>query len=400
MARVNLDSYAFDDPRFELLASAVRHFRDRWHALGYVTRVWHACASRCVKALRPVELAGLLGYRKPLEQHEDAARAFCDAAGLGERLQDGTIRIRGTDGRTDYLDGDSDELADQAVAKVAESGPMKRADIMRALELQRTQRASFYRSMRRALEAGKLVEVDGMVAAPGAEAVARLVASQSRPRPLVPDPALSPVLVPDRNEGDARDGALVSRDTDCLTGRLAGVALRVSPASHVRHDCNTAETATETEAQMNLDTYATGVAESEPLTERRVHESLAEAVIAWLNGVHRAAGKLSHHRGFDPRSKPALSAAKRWHKLKLKPEDVIAVCELRIAGWKRVGPDWLSNCTPETLFRPDKFAAALDAWRAGFQHQPVTHARRGERPGVATAPNEHYRNLAMGEAEI
>lgn len=395
MARVNLDSYAFDDPRFDLLASAVRHFRDRWHALGYVTRVWHACASRSVKQLRAVELAGLLGYRKPLEQHEDAVTAFCDAAGLGERLEDGTIRIRGTDGRTDYLEDDSDELADQAVAKVAEAGPMKRADIMRALELQRTQRASFYRAVRRAVEAGKLADVDGMVAVPGSD-VSRLVASQSQARPLVlvPDPALDPV--PDRNKGDARAGALVSRDTGCRTERLNGVAQSVSTASHVRRNGDSDETA----PQMLLDTPTVPGEDQQPLTERRVHEALAEAVIGWLNGVHRAAGKLSHHRGFDPRSKPALAAARRWHKLKLKPEDVVAVCELRIAGWKRVGPDWLSNCTPETLFRPDKFAAALDAWRAGFQHQPVTHLRQGERPGVATAPNEHYRDLAMGEAEI
>lgn len=399
MARVNLDSYAFDDPRFELLAAAVRHFRDRWHALGYVTRVWHACASRSVKHLRAVELAGLLGYRKPLEQHEDAARAFCDAAGLGERLQDGTIRIRGTDGRTDYLEDDSDEMVDQAVAKVTEAGPMKRADIMRALDLQRTQRASFYRAVRRAVESGKLADVDGMVAVPGPD-VSRLVASQSQPRPLVPDPVLAPAVVPDRNEGDARGRALVSRDTSCLTGRLTGVSRDVAQASHVRHDCNTPETEAETEPQMNLDTYATGVADAEPLTERRVHEALAESVISWLNGVHRSAGKLSHHRGFDPRSKVTLAAAKRWRKLKLKPEDVIAVCELRIAGWKRVGPDWLSNCTPETLFRPDKFAAALDAWRAGFKHEKPATGRRGERPGVATAPNEHYRNLGIGECEI
>lgn len=138
----------------------------------------------------------------------------------------------------------------------------------------------------------------------------------------------------------------------------------------------------------------------EPLTERRVHEALAERVISWLNGVHRSAGKMAHHRGFDPLSKPAMAAAKRWRKLKLSAEDVIAICELRIAGWKRVGPDWLSNCTPETLFRPEKFAAAYDAWRAGFKHEPVTVPRRGERPGVATAPNEHYRDLAMGEDEI
>jgi hypothetical protein len=384
MARVNLDSYAFDDPRFELLASAVRHFRDRWHALGYVTRVWHACASRSVKQLRAVELAGLLGYRKPLEQHEDAATAFCDAAGLGERLEDGTIRIRGTDGRTDYLEDDGDELADQAVAKVAEAGPMKRADIMRALELQRTQRASFYRAVRKAVETGKLVDVDGMVAAPGAD-FSRLVASPSQQRHLVLVPA--PVLVPDRNEGDARDGALVSRDTDCLAGRRNGVSPVVATASRERRDGD----GYETEAQMILDTSTVNGADAQPLTERRVHEALSEAVIVWLNGVHRAAGKLSHHRGFDPRSKPALSAAKRWRKLKLKPEDVIAVCELRIAGWKRVGPDWLSNCTPETLFRPDKFAAALDAWRAGFTHVPAASAaRRGERPGVRTAAQEDY----------
>ena len=81
MARINVDDYAFDDPRFDILARSLRHIRDRWHALGCCLRVWHLCASRRTDTLRPVELATCLGVRKPLtEEAQDlAVSAFVDA---------------------------------------------------------------------------------------------------------------------------------------------------------------------------------------------------------------------------------------------------------------------------------------------------------------------------------
>jgi hypothetical protein len=134
--------------------------------------------------------------------------------------------------------------------------------------------------------------------------------------------------------------------------------------------------------------------------ESAVLEGLARTVIGWLNGVHRAAGRQVHHRGFDPLANDVLKAAKRWRKLKLRPEDVIAVCEQRIAGWKAATPDWLNNCTPRTLFRPGGFDAAREEIAAGFRPIASMAGARGVRPGVATAPNEHYRDKGIGECEI
>lgn len=94
MARINVDDYAFDDPRFDILAASLRTMRDRWHALGCCLRIWHLCASRHTDTLRPVELAICLGVRKPLtsEAQELAVSAFVDTADLGE-WQGEVIRI-------------------------------------------------------------------------------------------------------------------------------------------------------------------------------------------------------------------------------------------------------------------------------------------------------------------
>ena len=143
---------------------------------------------------------------------------------------------------------------------------------------------------------------------------------------------------------------------------------------------------------MVLTTYDPNEPERAPMAERRIREALAAAVISWLNGVHRAEGKQQHHRGFDPMADSILKAAKRWRKLKLKAEDVIAVCQQRIDGWKAAGVDWLSNARPAVLFRPEKFDAALEEWRSGFKPTPMhtTFLRRGERPGVVEGAQEAY----------
>ncbi len=95
MARISIDSYAFDDPRFAILAEALR-YRNRWQAIGHCLRVWHQCAHR-TSIIRPVELAVLLGVRKPLapESQARAVEAFVELAGLGEQLDDGSILVHG-----------------------------------------------------------------------------------------------------------------------------------------------------------------------------------------------------------------------------------------------------------------------------------------------------------------
>ncbi len=120
--------------------------------------------------------------------------------------------------------------------------------------------------------------------------------------------------------------------------------------------------------------------------ERAHEEQLAKRVIGWLNELHRKHGRLQGHRGFDALARDVLQAARRWRKAKLSPEEVIAVCDHRIAQWRALSGDWLDNCTPQVLFRPNKFDAALQEVRAGHSHHgdgmsPGAQVRRhGARP--------------------
>lgn len=194
MARVNVDSYAFDDPRFALLAQAVRHLRDRDHALGKCLRIWHQCASRSTDRLRPVELAVCLGYRKPVEDAEDAAAAFCDVAGLGERAGN-EVRIKGTAGRTDYMERAAETLEDQIREHVREHGPLKRAELKRGLGIGDKGKSSFYNAVTRLVRAGELSESDGRLSLSTETSREFQVDVQGNPETstgrdtLVPDPA-------------------------------------------------------------------------------------------------------------------------------------------------------------------------------------------------------------------
>lgn len=206
MARVNVDSYAFDDPRFGLLAAAVRHLKDRDHALGKCLRVWHLCASRQIDRMRGVELAACLGYRKPVEAESEAIEAFCELAGLGEHLVDGTIRIRGTEGRTDYVQKQSESVEARILEHLYAGGPQRKNEVKLALGFAKKARSTFYAVVDRAVKSGAIVVLpDGRIAAPG-EGVQDAsidrpldVHGQTRDGPrtgsLVPDPDLDPARV-------------------------------------------------------------------------------------------------------------------------------------------------------------------------------------------------------------
>ena len=128
--------------------------------------------------------------------------------------------------------------------------------------------------------------------------------------------------------------------------------------------------------------------------ERALEQELARRVITWLNGLHRQHGRMQHHRGFDPLAKDVMRAAKRWRTARLTPEEVIAVCEHRIAVWRAVSADWINNCVPRTLFAPEKFDAALGEVRAVFApvapSAPARTMRGVQREGVRTAHQDEY----------
>lgn len=155
-----MDSYAFDDPRFAILAAAVRHLKDDDHARGKCLRIWHQCASRSTDRLRPIELAHCLGYRKPLETGKDAVVAFCDIAGLGERAG-AEVRIKGTAGRTDYVARTAETLEDRIISHLSEHGPSRRVDVKRALDINSKGKSTFYAVIDRCLKEGRLRDSNG-----------------------------------------------------------------------------------------------------------------------------------------------------------------------------------------------------------------------------------------------
>jgi hypothetical protein len=154
-------------------------------------------------------------------------------------------------------------------------------------------------------------------------------------------------------------------------------------------DCShtTGDTAAEPEAQPLL----AGLDEARPASvtrERALDEHLAKRVIGWLNEMHRQHGRLHGHRGFDALARDVLQAARRWRRAKLSPEEVIAVCEHRIAQWRALSGDWLDNCTPQVLFRPNKFDAALQEVRAGHRHR-----------SDGASPGKRERDIRVGAVE-
>lgn len=93
MASVNLEFSAYLDPRFKVLGKLSG--LSKFDAIGRMGIIWVHCVEKCQNVLSPLVvdlLAELDGYSSWVVEAE-----------LGERLQDGEIRIRGTEGRIEYL---------------------------------------------------------------------------------------------------------------------------------------------------------------------------------------------------------------------------------------------------------------------------------------------------------
>lgn len=198
MARINVDDYAFDDPRFAILAGALRCLRDRWHALGRCLRIWHLCASRRTDTVRPVELAECLGVRKPLTDaaQKVAVEAFVTTANLGEWHGD-VIRVRGTKGRTDYLDrmDDAKTLPERILGRVQANGPTKRSELFS--HFPDDSRSTFYRVVKQLINDGELACDGHYLSIPQSSNRPTDVPRESQDNPEnVPGPSRDAVLAP------------------------------------------------------------------------------------------------------------------------------------------------------------------------------------------------------------
>ena len=146
MARINVDDYAFDDPHFDVLARSLRCLCDSWHALGCCLRVWHQCASRRTDTIRPAQ--------------------------LGE-WQGEVIRVRGTKGRTDYLDrmDQAKSLPERILDHMREHGRCKRKELRQ--HYADAPRSTFYRVINQLVADDELTSADDTLSIPTGDAVPR-----------------------------------------------------------------------------------------------------------------------------------------------------------------------------------------------------------------------------------
>src|SRR3990167_8793054 len=91
-AAVRVDTKALADHRFYMAGKALGIGRDA--VLGKMVRVWAVCTDRCTYVLSPEDIDAVAEC--------DGMSGAIVRAGLGE-IVDGGIRIKGTDGRIEWL---------------------------------------------------------------------------------------------------------------------------------------------------------------------------------------------------------------------------------------------------------------------------------------------------------
>ena len=173
MARVTVDAAVFTDSRFDVLARELRTTRDS--AVMRMIRVWVNCTDRETDRFSPRFLSPLLRCKA-----DQVVAALCESAQLGEALDDGTVRIRGCAGRTDWLakkrataEAGGEARACSAtrnadgtlanrdlraeICDALDDRPVKRRELRRLLQVRRD---ALLREVRALLAAGEVVELD------------------------------------------------------------------------------------------------------------------------------------------------------------------------------------------------------------------------------------------------
>ena len=94
MARITVEQTALVDPRFELLGRLLES--NRHEALGRMLLIWNACQERESYTLAAKFVSAVLG-------HPQGAAWLADECELAEWVDDATLRIKGTEGRIEWL---------------------------------------------------------------------------------------------------------------------------------------------------------------------------------------------------------------------------------------------------------------------------------------------------------
>ena len=121
MAGVTIAAGAFGDPRFDYLAELMS-YADADHARGKMAKLISRCTALGTSALPPKVIVVCLGKLGP--------EAIVEAD-LGELLDDGTIRVKGCEGRTEWLAESADRGTTGGVAR-ATSAKRERGRFVRS----------------------------------------------------------------------------------------------------------------------------------------------------------------------------------------------------------------------------------------------------------------------------
>ena len=94
MARVNVDQSALVDPRYQKLGRLLKV--DRFFALGVMIYIWNQCQEQETYTLTEEEIKDIIPEKKNIVEAIISAK-------LAEKTSDGLIRIKGTEGRIEWL---------------------------------------------------------------------------------------------------------------------------------------------------------------------------------------------------------------------------------------------------------------------------------------------------------
>lgn len=121
-ASVRIESDAFTDPRFDLLAILADLPGGRFEALGRMAHIWRYCTDRQTHTVSDMIVGAILGTNGP--------KALVES-GLGEATEDG-IKIKGTEGRIEWLGRLRENASRGGLAKKASVSSSQMAGQMEA----------------------------------------------------------------------------------------------------------------------------------------------------------------------------------------------------------------------------------------------------------------------------
>ena len=358
-ATVNIEAKVWGDVRFRVLAKALGC--DIYSAVGRMAALWGECTERDSYYLPPDLVAMYLDI-----EVADVDSVLCHRAGLAEATPEG-IRLRGTEGRTEWLAKNRRRASagGEARAATADRGP-----------------------------GGKFVSAP----TPNQPALvnAGSGAPDRRPRALASAVTAVQASVSSPTSGQlaASHSPAAASPTATATATATYSSLRSEPPpSPSTASPKSPEPNPEVETQAKRPKATTRTATDRDHAAR----GLGKHVTDWLNShLGRKPPRL-----FDGYGKVPLQAARRWRKAGWDAETVRGALALRVAELRATGNH--AHCRPRTLYNA-KLAKYAEMHADGVRPEDLSrtdrdrHPRRAlDRHGVPLGGNTHAEHAASSK---